>query len=645
MASVGYAVVDVETTGLFAGGWHNRIAEIGIVLVSRDGAITDTWSTLVNPERDLGPQHVHGIKASDARLAPTFVEIAADVGALLENRIVVAHNLAFDARFLRYEFDRLGFSVPVDVELGLCTMAMAQQYLRSPSRSLAACCASVGIRQGTAHSALYDAQAAAELLAHMIRLAGQPEPWSHLFTDRHVWPVLPDSCGRTQQRGALDARPQDFLARLVDRLPAVRDVPHADDYLALLDRALLDRHLSASEQDALIDLAESLGISFDTAMALHRRYLDALAQAAWQDDVVTDTERQDLLRVSGLLGLSADDVDAALRDAATSTESQPWGRFRLHTGDVVVFTGQLDGDREEWERRAVAAGLRVTGSGVTRRTRLVVAADPDSLSGKARKARQYGIPIVTASAFEAMLGQLTVRPRTDRPSAVDSQLDAPPTRADDGRTMIGHVIVSRGADEDGVDVIAVWQVNTEGTSTAAWTVPAADALTDADFASGLLDRTAGRALAGWDVRAATELLTDLARVAGRVQRDWAASAVTVPSVLSEIATVRADYAKAVTEERQLKRNVAAVEWEVEVPDPLPLTPDGLRRHAGLARPPGAPVIGEVLLTADLLRWSVARWQETMTVLGRREYLQRTFGRPRQLPPGWEARLADAHAGR
>ncbi|MEV6931821.1 hypothetical protein AB0M46_46045 [Dactylosporangium sp. NPDC051485] len=34
------------------------------------------------------------------------------------------------------------------------------------------------------------------------------------------------------------------------------------------------------------------------------------------------------------------------------------------------------------------------GRSVTRRTRLLVAADPDSTSGKARTAAQYGIPAV-----------------------------------------------------------------------------------------------------------------------------------------------------------------------------------------------------------------------------------------------------------
>lgn len=402
MVSAGYAVVDVETTGLFAGRWHNRVVEIGVVHVGRDGVVDGEWSTLVNPERDLGPQHIHGIRASDVRGAPTFAELAGDLAARLDGRIVVAHNLGFDLRFLRYEYERLGLSVPLDVEFGLCTMALSERYLWSPSRSLAACCAAVGIRQDNAHSALYDARAAAELLGYIIRAADRPEPWDALFVGRR-WPGMPEGCGRTLQRTAAGVQPPSFLSRLVDRLPRVPDLPNADEYLAVLDQALLDRHLSVSEQEALLDLAESLGLSLGTAMELHRRYLTALAQAAWDDGVVTDVERQDLLDVAELLGLTSEDVGIAVNAGQERPWPGKWGRFRLSPGDTVAFTGQMHDPRDEWERKAAAVGLTVSNGGVTKRTRLLVAADPDSLSGKAGKARQYGIPIVTEDAFGKLL--------------------------------------------------------------------------------------------------------------------------------------------------------------------------------------------------------------------------------------------------
>ncbi|WP_346135032.1 BRCT domain-containing protein [Lentzea roselyniae] len=72
----------------------------------------------------------------------------------------------------------------------------------------------------------------------------------------------------------------------------------------------------------------------------------------------------------------------------------------------MVLTGEMREPREVWESRALSAGLSVKG-GVTKKTALVIAADPDSLSGKADKARSYGIPIVSEDMFAGLLGELT----------------------------------------------------------------------------------------------------------------------------------------------------------------------------------------------------------------------------------------------
>lgn len=56
--------------------------------------------------------------------------------------------------------------------------------------------------------------------------------------------------------------------------------------------------------------------------------------------------------------------------------------------------------RDEWIDRLTEAGLEH--GGVSTATRVLVTADPDSLSGKADKARDYGIPIITEAAFEGI---------------------------------------------------------------------------------------------------------------------------------------------------------------------------------------------------------------------------------------------------
>ncbi|MCS7483650.1 exonuclease domain-containing protein [Umezawaea endophytica] len=293
LVGVGYAVVDTETTGFAARG-RDRIVEVAVVHLDETGTITNEWCTLINPARDLGPQHIHHITAAEIWHAPTFAEISGALAAQLRNRVLVAHNLSFDARFLSAEFGRLGIDWPTT---GLCTMRLSDQYLpHRTGRSLQACCDAAGIPPHNAHSALHDAQAAAHLFTTYLRTAGHPTPWQHLINSatNDPWPT--------------SAAPT--------ALPVRRGQP------------------------------------------------------------------------------------ATLPPITTTT-------IPLTRGDTVVFTGQMSSPRDVWIDRASAAGLRVIQGYVTKATRVLVAADPFTLSSKARRARAYEIPIVTEQAFDSMLTRLT----------------------------------------------------------------------------------------------------------------------------------------------------------------------------------------------------------------------------------------------
>lgn len=403
----GYAVVDVETTGLNAGG-NDRVIEVAVVQMNAAGDITDEWATLVNPGRDLGPAAVHGIRAADARQAPPFESIAPTVVSLLSERAMVAHNLPFDARFLAAEFGRIGIGTPLANAHGLCTMRMAVDFLPGTKRSLAACCGAAGVPMDGQHDALSDARATAGLLAHYLAKDGTPPSWEvHARSAAApAWPRLAPSGVSPVFRGCASTVPGDFLARLADRLPHSPD-PTVDSYLAVLDEVLLDRYVSLDEADSLVAIAATLGMDRPAALAAHRSYLDVLIEAAWEDGEVTPDELNDLRQVAGLLGLGESDVVVAVEAgrAPARDSGNEMTRFRLRPGDIVVFTGQMSEPREVFEERATAAGL-VVAAGVTKKTSLVVAADPDSLSGKARKACVYGIPIVAEDAFGTLLGRL-----------------------------------------------------------------------------------------------------------------------------------------------------------------------------------------------------------------------------------------------
>jgi DNA polymerase-3 subunit epsilon len=184
------------------------------------------------------------------------------------------------------------------------------------------------------------------------------------------------------------------------------------DYLALLDRCLLDRQLSEHETSTLVLLAEQSGIGRGTCRGLHQLYFDELTAIAWADGELSTDEIVDLDTVARMLGLPPEAVVRAMQDRASggptpSAAPHPTlqqggaGRFRLAPGALVVLTGAMSRGREDWHRDLRSGGF-VPWSAVTKKVSLLVAADIDSFSGKARKARDYGIPVVD----EAWLARL-----------------------------------------------------------------------------------------------------------------------------------------------------------------------------------------------------------------------------------------------
>src|SRR5262245_1070725 len=74
---LGYTVVDVETTGLSP--YRDRILEIALVRTDLAGRVLDSWTTLINPLRPVGPADIHGITDAEVRTAPVFVDVIGEV--------------------------------------------------------------------------------------------------------------------------------------------------------------------------------------------------------------------------------------------------------------------------------------------------------------------------------------------------------------------------------------------------------------------------------------------------------------------------------------------------------------------------------------------------------------------------------------
>ncbi|WP_433005865.1 exonuclease domain-containing protein [Kribbella sp. CA-294648] len=400
-----YAVIDTETTGLSPGHRH-RVIEIAVVLLDAHGRFEQEWVTLLNPQRDLGPQHIHGILTADVLAAPQFEDVAARLGELLAGRMVVGHNVEFDLGFLRAEFARLGVTVPLITERSMCTMALAGYLYPRAKRTLGACCSAAGIPLEGWHSALADTRATAQLFSHYLRAFPSPPPWQWAYEEIRGlrWPALPGAHGVPTVRPVHASGRHGWMSRLVDQLPRVPDPPQADSYLAVLDMILADRDINQAEADQLVHVATDLGLTRSQVDELHQVYVTDLADALWSGGSITPEERHDLDRVAAMLGQRPVDVDDALLRASNGRYVVPArpGSTGFPPGSSLVFTGDMVEPREVWWDRAVVAGF-VPQEAVRPDTTFVVAADVDSLSVKARAARSLGVPIIAVEDFTRML--------------------------------------------------------------------------------------------------------------------------------------------------------------------------------------------------------------------------------------------------
>ncbi|MEO3977030.1 DEDDh family exonuclease [Streptomyces sp. CAU 1734] len=154
----GYAVVDVETTGLAR---DDRIVSAAVYRLDSLGNVEDHWYTLVNPERDPGPVWIHGLTSEVLEGAPLFGEISAEFSARLDGRVLVAHNAIFDWSMIAREYARAGHTAPTRQRL--CTIALAKELaLPLPNHKLESLAAHFGVVQQRAHHALDDARVLAE---------------------------------------------------------------------------------------------------------------------------------------------------------------------------------------------------------------------------------------------------------------------------------------------------------------------------------------------------------------------------------------------------------------------------------------------------------------------------------------------------
>jgi len=166
-------IIDTETTGLSAP--EDTLCEIALIRwfpPNYTGPLQRTeWSSLVNPGRHIPEEasNIHGIKNEHVVGAPTVAEAQATIQRIIPSEsLVLAHNMAFDAKFINLTEYHLG-----------CTLRLAQ-YLwpQAPSYKNENLANWLGIAkpEGRLHRALNDVQLTSKvfyvILKHLVNKIG-----------------------------------------------------------------------------------------------------------------------------------------------------------------------------------------------------------------------------------------------------------------------------------------------------------------------------------------------------------------------------------------------------------------------------------------------------------------------------------------
>ena len=162
--------LDTETTGMSPAQGHALVEVARVAIV--DGAIGETWSSLVRPGRAIPPDasSVHGITDAMVAQAPQPAEVGRVLRAGCGGAPLVLHNATFDLPFLNAMMRGAGIEPlwnPVVDTLGL-----ARGLFGAGGNSLGALATRLQLPKEPAHRALGDALTTARLF---LLLAGRWE--------------------------------------------------------------------------------------------------------------------------------------------------------------------------------------------------------------------------------------------------------------------------------------------------------------------------------------------------------------------------------------------------------------------------------------------------------------------------------------
>ncbi len=173
LSALSYTVFDTETTGLQP-SQGDEIVSIGAVRIVNGRLLEhEVFEQLIDPGRRMSAEatRITGIETSMLRNQPAIAKVLPAFGQFCEDTVLVAHNAAFDMRFLRLKEEATGVRFTQPVLDTLLLSAVLQPD--ADAHNLEAIAERMGVNPIGRHTALGDAIMTGEVFLRMIPLLAE----------------------------------------------------------------------------------------------------------------------------------------------------------------------------------------------------------------------------------------------------------------------------------------------------------------------------------------------------------------------------------------------------------------------------------------------------------------------------------------
>jgi len=341
---------------------YEHLIEIAVITLTLAGEVSE-WHTLICPERDIHAESEHGLTSSDIAHAPSFQDIAGDLADQISNACAVGFGIRRSLKILTAEMHDSGIETDIaenyfDIYNIFSKKGLAKADLPSePDRS---------------SPSLLQARTAMHLFIQFY------EHIDELGTPVACSGSIPPTSGRVLHRGRNNWNQMDDRASVDLTL-----------YIKLLNDIMEDGKIDPDEAEKLRKFeAEKFGMNTSAKITAKRAYIHKEIDRALEDEILDESEDIHLHNITKQLHQGSDIIERRLRQfKMREIELGP-----LSNGALVVRTGVLQGMNEsDIEQILSEHGFNLHGN-ITKEVQLIVAADLESNSSKARKARKYSIP-------------------------------------------------------------------------------------------------------------------------------------------------------------------------------------------------------------------------------------------------------------